>query len=89
MFNICLCDTEAGYTHKPECPYPLYGGTMDECQRWYAARDVKHLRDAERLVRRAIQNADGIPADKRAARVLGLPLTDDSAQINEALDKGE
>jgi hypothetical protein len=39
--NICLCGTQAGYPHKPECPYPLYRGTDAMYEAWDKARDAR------------------------------------------------
>lgn len=85
MLNICLCDAEAGYLHTPECPYPLYGGTMDECQRWYLAVENKRLSNAAKVVRHAVANADGISRVDVQRRIVGLQFGDDSAAINERL----
>jgi hypothetical protein len=32
-----MCGVEAGYGHKPECPYPYYGRNQQEEERWLAA----------------------------------------------------
>ena len=47
MTSICMCGAEAGYPHKPECPYGLYGGATKESERWAEKRDERMLAIAQ------------------------------------------
>ena len=39
--NICLCGTQAGYTHTSDCPYPMYRSDDYSMNKWDAARSAK------------------------------------------------
>uniref|UniRef100_A0A6M3LSV6 Uncharacterized protein n=1 Tax=viral metagenome TaxID=1070528 RepID=A0A6M3LSV6_9ZZZZ len=36
--QICCCGAEVGYTHRRNCPYPLYHATDSQYDKWVAAR---------------------------------------------------
>jgi hypothetical protein len=42
--NICLCGAQAGYSHRPGCPYPLYHASEAQAKRWQQARDTQTQR---------------------------------------------
>lgn len=62
--NICLCGAQAGYFHKPDCPWPCYRGTDSVMGAWLVAREVRR----QRLAREALEEMqDGELAKALAA----------------------
>ena len=50
--NICLCGTQAGYTHDEYCPFPYFGSVEKMIDRWETLRasNVDRKRWYEQLV---------------------------------------
>ena len=46
MMQVCLCGTQPGYRHEPDCPYPLFRGSDTQQDMWYAAREAARERIA-------------------------------------------
>lgn len=57
VLNICQCGAQAGYPHKPDCPWPYFGAAPTICERW--KRDRAALR--EQLARAEAERAPESP----------------------------
>lgn len=40
--NICLCGSQAGYPHKAHCPFPYFGRSEKEQERWLSGYRSNH-----------------------------------------------